>query len=138
MPGIRLIILYLHYSNMYSHNYHMYHGASFFTHLSTRFLENSYTSCVYLFCRLWFSLPELVKDMMDLESVHMSYLTDSLHICFLSDETKPIASTIENILQCALDFRSCLTGDIWNVGLAEGDLQDKLSKINISQVTIKL
>ncbi|MBA0690723.1 hypothetical protein Goari_008383, partial [Gossypium aridum] len=79
MPGIRLIILYLHYSNMYSHNYHMYHGASFFTHLSTRFLENSYTSCVYLLCRLWFSLPELVKDMMDLESVHMSYLTDSLH-----------------------------------------------------------
>ncbi|PPD69323.1 hypothetical protein GOBAR_DD33802 [Gossypium barbadense] len=77
-----------------------------------------------------------VKDMMDLESVHMSYLTDSLHICFLSDETKPIASTIENILQCALDFRSCLTGDIWNVGLAEGDLQDKLSKINISQFLI--
>ncbi|KAB2028136.1 hypothetical protein ES319_D05G078600v1 [Gossypium barbadense] len=85
-------------------------------------------------CKFLHSFKHKVKDMMDLESVHMSYLTDSLHICFLSDETKPIASTIENILQCALDFRSCLTGDIWNVGLAEGDLQDKLSKINISQV----
>ncbi|PPR92958.1 hypothetical protein GOBAR_AA27721 [Gossypium barbadense] len=45
------------------------------------------------------------------------------------------SSTFEIPLDfCALDFRSCLTGDIWNVGLAEGDLQDKLSKINISQV----
>ncbi|XP_022731919.1 uncharacterized protein LOC111286290 isoform X3 [Durio zibethinus] len=54
--------------------------------------------------------------------------------CFLSDETRSIASIIENILQCALDFRSCLTGGRWNVGLAEGDLMDKLSRINISQV----
>ncbi|KAK8641305.1 hypothetical protein V6N13_010718 [Hibiscus sabdariffa] len=85
-------------------------------------------------CKFLHSFKHKVKDMMDLESVHMAYLTDSLFICFLSDETKPIASTIENILQCALDFRSCLTGGIWNVGLAENNLLDKLSRINISQV----
>ncbi|KAK6235334.1 Gamma tubulin complex component [Theobroma cacao] len=89
-------------------------------------------------CKLLHSFKHKVKDMMDLESVHMAYLIDSLHICFLSDETRSIASIIENILQCALDFRSCLTGALWNVGLAEDDLSDKLSRINISQVlTIK-
>ncbi|KAL4333988.1 hypothetical protein GQ457_07G035970 [Hibiscus cannabinus] len=85
-------------------------------------------------CKFLHSFKHKVKDMMDLELVHMAYLTDSLNICFLSDETKPIASTIENILQCALDFRSCLTGGIWNVGPAEDNLLDKLSRINISQV----
>ncbi|XWS52751.1 hypothetical protein CRYUN_Cryun11dG0099100 [Craigia yunnanensis] len=85
-------------------------------------------------CKFLHSFKHKVKDMMDIESVHMAYLTDSLHICFLSDETRSIASIIENILQCALDFQSCLSGGIWNVGLAEGDLLDKLSRINISQV----
>ncbi|XP_039065159.1 gamma-tubulin complex component 6-like [Hibiscus syriacus] len=85
-------------------------------------------------CKFLHSSKHKVKDMMDLELVHMAYLTDSLNICFLSDETKPIASTIENILQCALDFRSCLTGGIWNTGHAEDDLLDKLSRINVSQV----
>lgn len=28
--------------------------------------------------------------------------------CFLSDETRVVSNVIENILQCALDFRSCL------------------------------
>ncbi|XVF19558.1 hypothetical protein REPUB_Repub11eG0121900 [Reevesia pubescens] len=85
-------------------------------------------------CKFLHSFKHKVKDMMDLESVHMAYLIDSLHICFLSDETRSIASIVENILQCALDFRSCLTGGIWNVGLAEDDLLDRLSRINISQV----
>lgn len=85
-------------------------------------------------CKFLHSFEHKVKDMMDLESVHMAYLTDSLHICFLSDETQSIANIIENILQCALDFRSCLNGGMWNVGPAEGDLLDKLSSINISQV----
>ncbi|KAM7528373.1 hypothetical protein LguiB_031783 [Lonicera macranthoides] len=80
------------------------------------------------------SLKHKVKDMMDLESVHMAYLTDSLHVCFLSDETRLIASIVQSILQCALDFRSCLIGSIWEAGLYTGGLQSKLSRINISQV----
>eukprot|EP00257_Ricinus_communis_P014968 XP_015572775.1 uncharacterized protein LOC8286577 [Ricinus communis] len=85
-------------------------------------------------CRFLHNLKYKVKDMMDLESVHMEYLTDSLHICFLSDETRPVASIIESILQCALNFRACLTTSIWDVGLDEGGLRGKLSRINISQV----
>ncbi|KAJ0241640.1 Spc97 / Spc98 family of spindle pole body [Hirschfeldia incana] len=54
------------------------------------------------------SLKNKVKDMMDLESVHMVYLSEALRICFLSDETRDVSNVIENILQCALDFRSCL------------------------------
>ncbi|KAG2328048.1 hypothetical protein Bca52824_010776 [Brassica carinata] len=54
------------------------------------------------------SLKNKVKDMMDLESVHMVYLSEALRICFLSDETRAVSNVIENILQCALDFRSCL------------------------------
>ncbi|XVF74370.1 hypothetical protein PTKIN_Ptkin13bG0105200 [Pterospermum kingtungense] len=89
-------------------------------------------------CKFLHSFKHKVKDMMDLESVHMAYLTDALDICFLSDETQSIANIIENILQCALDFRSCLTGGMLNVGLSEGNLLDKLSRINVSQVlTIK-
>ncbi|XP_048429368.1 uncharacterized protein LOC125472214 [Pyrus x bretschneideri] len=72
--------------------------------------------------------------MMDLHSVHMEYLTHSLDICFLSDETRSIARIIESILQCALDFRSCLTGGLWDVGTAEANTMGRLSGINISQV----
>lgn len=85
-------------------------------------------------CRFLHSLHNKVKDMLDLESVHMAYLMDSLHICFLSDETRTVASIIENILQCALDFRSCLNGGIWDVKMDRGDLLGKCSRINISKV----
>ncbi|KAB1206336.1 Gamma-tubulin complex component 6 [Morella rubra] len=85
-------------------------------------------------CRFLHSLHNKVKDMLDLESLHMAYLMDSLHICFLSDETRHIASKFENVLQCALDFRFCLTGGIGDVGINQGDLMAKLSRINISQV----
>lgn len=56
--------------------------------------------------------------------------------CFLSHETRHVASIVENILQCALDFRSCLTGGIWNVGMDRGDLLGNFSRINISQVIL--
>ncbi|KAK7308197.1 hypothetical protein VNO77_41797 [Canavalia gladiata] len=79
-------------------------------------------------------LEIIVKDMMDLESVHMEYLADSLCICFLSDETKAVGSIIESILQCALDFRSCLRVGAWDAGSGPEDLFGKLSRINISQV----
>ncbi|XP_004511289.1 uncharacterized protein [Cicer arietinum] len=85
-------------------------------------------------CRFLHSLQHKVKDMMDLESVHMEYLADSLNICFLSDETKAVGSIIESILQCALDFRSCLTIGAWGIGSDRGNLLGKLSTINISQV----
>ncbi|XP_050222979.1 uncharacterized protein LOC126673061 isoform X2 [Mercurialis annua] len=85
-------------------------------------------------CRFLHNLKYKVKDMMDLEMMHMEYLTESLHICFLSGETRPVASIIENILECALEFRACLTTSTWD----EGGLLGKLSRINISQVrTIK-
>lgn len=85
-------------------------------------------------CRFIHSFKTKVKDMMDLETVHMAYLTDSLHICFLSEETRPVAVILENILQCALDFRSCLSGNMWDIRLGVGDMHDKLSRINVSQV----
>lgn len=85
-------------------------------------------------CKFLRSLKYKVKDMMDLESVHMAYLTDSLHICFLSNETRSVAIIIESILQCAFEFRSCFTGGMWDMGLDQGDLLGKLSRINISQV----
>ncbi|XP_015158332.1 uncharacterized protein [Solanum tuberosum] len=66
-------------------------------------------------CRFMHSLKDKVKDMMDLHSSHMAYLNDSLHICFLSEETQHIASIIRSILQSAVDFRSCLKGDISQV-----------------------
>lgn len=89
-------------------------------------------------CRFLHSLKHQVKDMFDLESVHMAYLADSLHICFLSDETRPIAAIIENILQCALDFRSCFTRGYWEVTVDRRDSSKVLGRINISQVlTIK-
>lgn len=56
--------------------------------------------------------------------------------CFLSDETRSVASIIESILQCALDFRSCLSSSTWDVGLDQGDLLGKLSRINVSQVIL--
>ncbi|KAJ3696133.1 hypothetical protein LUZ60_001510 [Juncus effusus] len=59
-------------------------------------------------CRFQHSFKNQVKDMLDLESMHMSYLGEALHICFLSVETKPIAAILRNILQCAVDLRSCL------------------------------
>ncbi|KAK3031800.1 hypothetical protein RJ639_036952 [Escallonia herrerae] len=78
-------------------------------------------------CRFLHSLKHKVKDMMDLESVHVTYLADSLHM-------QPVARIIQSILQCALDFRSCLIGSTWEAGLEEGGLFSKLARINRTQV----
>ncbi|CAL9247900.1 unnamed protein product [Arabidopsis halleri] len=80
------------------------------------------------------SLKNKVKDMMDLESVHMAYLSEALRICFLSDETRVISNIIENILQCALDFRSCLPRGIQSTDRVPNDSQTKTLGINTSQV----
>ncbi|XP_057956220.1 uncharacterized protein LOC131149621 [Malania oleifera] len=85
-------------------------------------------------CSFLYSLKHKVKDMMDLESVHTTYLTEALDICFLSDEMQSIARIIESILQCALDFRACLIGAFWKDAMNQGDLLGNLSQINIAQV----
>lgn len=54
--------------------------------------------------------------------------------CFLSAETKAVGSIIESLLQCALDFRSCLTTGAWDTGSDQGNLLGKVSAINLSQV----
>ncbi|CAK9149457.1 unnamed protein product [Ilex paraguariensis] len=46
---------------------------------------------------------------------------------------RSVASIIGNILQCALDFKSCLIGGTWEAG-HKGRLLSKLSLINIPQV----
>ncbi|XP_076944984.1 uncharacterized protein LOC143615862 [Bidens hawaiensis] len=57
-------------------------------------------------CRFLQPLKHKVKDLTDLDFVHMDYLKDSQSICFLSNDMKQIADIIRSILQCALDFRS--------------------------------
>ncbi|CAH2065522.1 unnamed protein product [Thlaspi arvense] len=80
------------------------------------------------------SLKHQVKDMMDLESVHMAYLSEALRICFLSDETRVISNIIENILQCAIDFGSCLPRGTQSTGRVPNDSWTKTLGINTSQV----
>lgn len=71
-------------------------------------------------CRFLQSLKHKVKDLTDLDVVHMDYLNDSQCICFLSNDMKQIAEIIQSILQCALDFRSVV--------------MPKNSAVNIAQV----
>ncbi|XP_062082397.1 uncharacterized protein LOC133788811 isoform X2 [Humulus lupulus] len=108
------------------------HQVSHFVSTLQQYVESQLSHVSW--CRFLHSFQHKVKDMMDLESVHMAYLIDSLHICFLSDETRHVARIIDSILQCALDFRSCLRGGMWDVGLSQGELVGKLSRVNISQV----
>ncbi|XP_038891620.1 gamma-tubulin complex component 6 isoform X2 [Benincasa hispida] len=85
-------------------------------------------------CRFLQSLQLKAKDMMDLESMHMAYLTDALHTCFLSEETRSVAGIINQILQCALDLRCCFTGDMWNTQVDNAASPRRLSGINKSQI----
>ncbi|KAJ8478436.1 hypothetical protein OPV22_022163 [Ensete ventricosum] len=85
--------------------------------------------------RFQHSLKHQVKDMLDLESVHMSYLAEALHICFLSEDTKPVAVIIENILQCALDFGLHLTGGRLYAGTNRPDPLNLQSDINLCKVS---
>ncbi|KAI3835739.1 hypothetical protein MKW92_000919 [Papaver armeniacum] len=84
--------------------------------------------------RFLHSLNHEVKDMLDIECVHMAYLADSLHICFLSDETRPVAAIIENILQSALDFRSCFLPGGGESVLDQRDSSRILNRLNFSLV----
>lgn len=54
--------------------------------------------------------------------------------CFLSEETRVISNIIENILQCALDFRSCLPRGTQSTGGVPNDSWTKTLGINTSQV----
>lgn len=77
-------------------------------------------------------LEQQVEDMLDLESVHKVYLSDSLHICFLSSQMKPVREFICNIMQCVLDFRSCFSYKFQNYD--EGEPFKLTNKINFSRV----
>ncbi|XP_023748929.1 uncharacterized protein LOC111897208 isoform X1 [Lactuca sativa] len=70
-------------------------------------------------CRFLESLKHKVKDLTDLDIVHMDYLNDSQCICFLSDDMKIIAEIIQSILQCALDFRSFVVPNKSAVNIAQ-------------------
>lgn len=85
--------------------------------------------------RFQHSLKHQVKDMLDVEYVHMCYVTDALHICFLSSETKPVATIIRSILQQALEFRSCFKSldDLSESTVNQLNLH---SLINFSQVEV--
>ncbi|KAJ0982585.1 hypothetical protein J5N97_010840 [Dioscorea zingiberensis] len=86
-------------------------------------------------CQFQHSLKHKVKDLFDLESVHMSYLADALHICFLSVDTQPIAIIIKNILQCALNFRQCFFGGGLHAA-SNLDASSLLSRLNFTQVVV--
>nr|GME10333.1 gamma-tubulin complex component 3 [Ipomoea batatas] len=85
-------------------------------------------------CRFMHSLKHKVRDMMDFELVHMAYLNESRDICFLSEETQPIAHNIQQILQSAVDFRSSLAGNIFKSGLNEKEGRVDLHQTDMSQV----
>uniref|UniRef100_A0A0A0L630 Uncharacterized protein n=1 Tax=Cucumis sativus TaxID=3659 RepID=A0A0A0L630_CUCSA len=53
--------------------------------------------------------------------------------CFLSEETQSVASTINQLLQCALDLRCCFTGDMWNTQVDHAASSRRLSEINKAQ-----
>lgn len=84
-------------------------------------------------CRFDYSLKHEVKDMMDLESVHMAYLMDSMHICFLAEETLSVSNNIQSILQCGLDFRSYILKGTGDVRSDNQDSTGSIVQINVSQ-----
>lgn len=83
--------------------------------------------------RFQHSLKHQVKDMLDIEYVHLCYVTDALHICFLSNETKPVATIIKSMLQQALEFRSCFKS-LADFSESTVDQLDLHSLINFSKV----
>ncbi|PKA66066.1 Gamma-tubulin complex component 4 like [Apostasia shenzhenica] len=87
-------------------------------------------------CRFQNSLKHVVKDILDLESLHMLYLADAANICFLSDDTKAVAVVMKNILQCALDFRLCFVSIGLNTPLTEKNLSYLHSHINFNEVAV--
>ncbi|KAL5650290.1 hypothetical protein ACJX0J_041099, partial [Zea mays] len=95
----------------------------------------------YLHCHLsdisWrrfqHSLKNQVRDILDLEYVHMCYITDALDICFLSDESKQVATIIKSMLQLALELRSCFQSIGDTCDLPVNQLSNLQYLINFSQ-----
>lgn len=79
-------------------------------------------------------LKNQVRDILDLEYVHMCYITDALDICFLSDESKQVATIIRSMLQLALELRSCFQSLGGTCDLSVDQLSNLHSLINFSQV----
>ncbi|XP_022995328.1 uncharacterized protein LOC111490907 isoform X1 [Cucurbita maxima] len=108
------------------------HEVSHFVCVLQHYVESQLSHLSW--CRFLQSLQLKAKDMMDLESMHMAYLTDAFHTCFLSEETLSVAGIINQILQCALDLRCCFTGDMWNTQVDNAASSRRLSEINKSLV----
>lgn len=54
--------------------------------------------------------------------------------CFLSNDSKPVAAIIKNILQCVLDYGLCLTGGQLSVLDDSSETLELQSHINLSEV----
>jgi len=98
----------------------------------------------YLHCHLsdisWrrfqHSLKNQVRDILDLEYVHMCYITDALDICFLSDESKQVATIIKSMLQLAFELRLCFQSLGDTCDLSVNQLSNLQYLINFSQVDV--
>jgi gamma-tubulin complex component 6 len=64
----------------------------------------------------------------------MCYITDALDICFLSDESKQVATIIKSMLQLALELRSCFQSLGDTSDLSVNQLSNLHSLINFSQL----
>ncbi|CAN6465030.1 unnamed protein product [Victoria cruziana] len=80
------------------------------------------------------NLERKVKDLLDLESVHMAYLCEALEICFHGSEMQAIADIIDNILECAVSFPSCFTRYDQKFQINHSSFLDLLTQVNFSQV----
>jgi len=56
--------------------------------------------------------------------------------CFLAEETRSVSNNIQIILQCALDFRSCLLKGTRDVGSDDQDSAGSIMQVNVSQVRV--
>ncbi|XP_047153787.1 uncharacterized protein LOC124825246 [Vigna umbellata] len=101
------------------------HQINHFVSTLQQYVESHYLRCIMVQVSS-FPCEHKVKDMMDLESVHMEYLADSLCICFRSDETKGVVAALLEHSQVP-GF-----GLVLRWGLGSEDCSGKLSKINIS------
>ncbi|XP_031475147.1 uncharacterized protein LOC116247245 isoform X2 [Nymphaea colorata] len=96
-------------------------------YVQSQLLHNAW----WRFCH---NLEYKVKDLLDLESVHMAYLCEALEICFRGLEMEAVADILDNILECAVNFLSCFTRYGQKFQINCSSLSDLLMQVNISQV----
>lgn len=67
---------------------------------------------------------------------HCSKPSFSPFRCFLSNDSKPVAAVIKNILECVLDYGLCLTGGQLSALDDSSETPELQSHINLSEVII--